>query len=73
MVKYSDSVIKGHGLDVEGREDGLLVCQGGVVVGGHLRGEDDAHITEVHVDSAQVGTAEGGTLKHEGERCDHIR
>ena len=27
-------VTEGHGLDVEGGQDGFLVCQGGVVIGG---------------------------------------
>jgi len=62
LAENSDSVIKGHGLDVERSEDGLFVGQGGVVVGGNLGGQDDAHITKVHVHCPQVGTAQGGTL-----------
>ena len=44
MTQHPDGVIEGHGLDVEGGEDGLLVRQGGVIIGGDLGGEDDAHV-----------------------------
>ena len=67
LVEDSDSVIEGHGLDVERSEDGLLVRQGRVVVGGHLGREDDAHITKVDVDGSKVGTTQRRTL-HEGQR-----
>ena len=40
MIEDSDGVVKGHGLDVERSKDCLLVCQGRVVVGGHLSVED---------------------------------
>ena len=36
VIEDSDSVIKGHGLDVERSQDRFLVRQGGVVVGRHL-------------------------------------
>ena len=42
-------VTEGHGLDVEGGQDGFLVCQGGVVIGGDFGREDDAHVTQVDV------------------------
>ena len=32
VVDGANGVIKRHGLDVEGGEDGLLVCHGGVIV-----------------------------------------
>ena len=57
LVQNADRVVKRHGLDVEGGEDGLLVRQGGVVVAGHFGGEDDAHVTQVDVHRPQVGSA----------------
>ena len=38
FTQDTNCVIKSHGLDVEGGEDGLFVCQSGVIIGGDLRG-----------------------------------
>ena len=37
FTQDTNGVIKRHGLDVEGGEDGLFVGQSGVIIGGHLR------------------------------------
>ena len=65
LVQNADRVVKRHGLDVEGGEDGLLVGQRGVVVAGHLGREDHAHVTQVHVHSAQIGAAQRRSLQKE--------
>ena len=50
MCEDPDGVIKCHGLDVEGGEDGLLVRQGGVIIGGDLeQREDDSIASSVMV------------------------
>ena len=80
LCQNPNCVIKCHGLDVEGGEDGLFVCQGGVIIGGdletqndiiisslchnHLSREDDAHVTQVHIHGPQVCAAQGRTLKN---------
>ena len=38
FTQDTNCVIKRHGLDVEGGEDGLFVCQSGVIIGGDLQG-----------------------------------
>ena len=63
LAEDSDGVIKGHGLDVERGEDGLLVSQRGILVGWNFSWEDDAHITEIDVDSSQVRSAQRRTLQ----------
>ena len=63
LAENPDRVVEGHGLDVERGEDGLLVCQRGVVVARDLRAEDHAHVTEVDVHSAEIGAAQRRSLK----------
>ena len=67
LVHRTDRVVEGHGLDVEGGEDGLLVGHGGVVVRGDLGREDDAHVAEVDVDRPQVCPAERRPLQRSGQ------
>ena len=38
FTQDTNCVIKRHGLDVEGGEDCLFVCQSGVIIGGDLQG-----------------------------------
>ena len=47
LVDRANGVVEGHGLDVEGGEDGLLVCHGGVIMGGNLRG-DNVDFIQIH-------------------------
>ena len=47
-------VIKGHGLDIERAENGLLVDEIAVVAAAFPRRQDDAHITLVDVHSPQI-------------------
>ena len=76
----AECVVEGHGLDVEGGEDGLLVGHGGVLAGAghlgttvtiqrmlpstHLGGEDDAHVAQVDVDRPQVLPVAGAAGQH---------
>ena len=36
LTQDTNCIIKGHGLDVEGGEDGFLVCQGWIIIGRYL-------------------------------------
>ena len=67
MRKNADCVVKGHGLDVERGEDGLLVGQRGIVVAGHLGWKDDAHVTQIDVDGPQVGSTQRRSLVENGK------
>ena len=63
VVDSANGVVKCHGLDVEAGQDGLLVGHGGVIMGGHLGTQDDTHVTQVDVDSSQVGSAQRRSLR----------
>ena len=55
-LQQSDAVIKSHGLDVEGAENGFFVHQVWVVQVLVLRRHDHAHVTQVDVHCSQVGS-----------------
>ena len=65
-------VAERHGLDVEGGQDGFLVCQGGVVIGGDFGREDDAHVAQVDVDRSEVGSAQRRALRSDSQNQSFI-
>jgi hypothetical protein len=69
LAQHPDRVVEGHGLDVERRQDRLLVSQGRVVVARHLGGEDAAHVAQVDVDGAQVSPAQRRPLQVKNRHC----
>lgn len=58
LTQNTDCVVERHRLDIEGRENGLLVGEGGVVVARHFSRQDTAHVTQIHVNGTQVCSAQ---------------
>ena len=69
-LQQADSVVEGHGLDVEAAEDRLLVHQVAVVIAGVACRQDDTHVTHVDVDCTQVCTVQRRAL-HMHAQCLH--
>ena len=61
-VQQSGGVVEGHRLDVEGAQDRFFVDEVAVFAGRVASGEDDAHVAQVDMDSAQIGTIQRRTL-----------
>ena len=61
-LQESDAVVKMHGLDVERRQDALLVLQRGVVDVVLIGRQDHAHVAQVDVDSPEVRAAQRRAL-----------
>lgn len=61
-LEESNTVIKLHGLDVERRQNTLLILQRGVVDVVLIGREDDAHVTQVDVDGSQIGPTQWSPL-----------
>lgn len=45
LAKHADCIVESHSLDIEGREDGLLVGEGGVIIARHFCRQDATHVT----------------------------
>lgn len=61
-LQESNTVIKQHGLDVERRQNTLLILQRGVVDVVLIGRQDDAHVTQVDVDGSQIGPTQWSSL-----------
>lgn len=55
LRKHTDGVVKGHGFDVERRQNRLLVGQRRVVVARNFCRQYHTHVAQIHVDRSQVG------------------
>ena len=62
-LQQADRVVECHRLDVERTQDGFFVDEVAVVTTRVASGQDDAHVTEVDVNGAQVRAIQRRTLQ----------